>query len=278
MAYQLSDIYIGSFARTQSFGDRRDFYNARFGLQGHNGTDWSCPSMTPILSAADGWVSEKGFDVAGYGNYIKVVHDGYLTLYGHLNDIAVGDKERVVAGQLLGHSDNTGLSDGPHLHFGVAPCDANGIKSETGNGFSGYIDPLGARCEWKITNPTSPVNKSANDEPPIGVPSAKFKELVAKSTNLDIVSSKAVSSGLNEYLQSENVSIVDLQNNPTDPDAGNKIASFIGRLVQENHDLEYRISQIGGAVPVEQPLSAVQSQSLIDKVTQAIRDFVFVQQ
>lgn len=275
MAYLLNDIYIGSFPRTQNFGDNPAIYQARYNLKGHNGTDFACPLMTPIISAADGWVSEKGFDKAGYGNYIKVVHDGYLTLYAHLNDIAVGLKDRVFAGQLLGHSGNTGFSTAPHLHFAIAPCDANGMKTETGNGFSGYIDPRGARVEWKITNPTQPVVHNANDEPPVPVQSQKFKELVAKSSNLDMVAAKAVSSGLNEYLQANDVSIVDLQNNPSDPDAGNKISSFIGYLVQENKDLEYKLSQSHTAVFTVDQLPETERVSLLSKINQAIREFVF---
>ncbi len=272
MSYILSDIFIGRFDRTQGFGDRPQFYSARFGLRGHNGQDYGCPSLTPILSASDGWVSEKGFDVAGYGNYIKVVHDGYLTLYAHLNDIQVSLKERVIAGQLLGHSDNTGLSDGPHLHFGVAPCDANGIKTEASNGFSGYIDPSGGRCEWRLKNPNAPVTQSVNDEPPIAVSSMEFKKLVAKSTSFDIIVSRSTTYGLNEYLQSQNIGIVDLQNNPNDPDAGNKVVTYMGHLIQERKDLESRISQLQPSSSSEHFPEEIKA-NLLEKVWDAIKQF-----
>lgn len=188
MEYKLGDIFIGDFDVTQQFGAHPEIYFPRYQLKGHNGVDFGCPTMTPILSAADGWVSESGFDAGGYGNYIKVVHDGYFTLYGHLNDILVRFKDKVVAGQIIGHSNNTGFSTGPHLHFGVAPCDINGIKTESGNGYSGYINPLGDRCKWDVKGLKEPIVPTIEQMPDVPVPAKDFTEIVTKSTNWDIIS------------------------------------------------------------------------------------------
>src|SRR5882672_5603711 len=103
MAFILGDIFIGNFPMTQSFGANPQTY-AAFGLKAHPGTDWGCPSMTMALSAADGFVSEIGFESGGYGNYIKIVHGEYLTLYGHLNDIIVKKGDQIISGQLIGHT------------------------------------------------------------------------------------------------------------------------------------------------------------------------------
>ncbi len=44
---------------------------------------------------------------------------GYMTLYGHLSKVMVKSGQRVVAGQQIAVSGNTGHSTGPHLHFSV---------------------------------------------------------------------------------------------------------------------------------------------------------------
>jgi len=190
MAFQLSDIYIGDFPITQNFGAHPEVYSARFGLKGHNGTDIGCPTNTLILAAADGVVLETGFDTNGYGNYIKLKHDGYITLYGHLNDLTVANGDKVVKGQLIAHSNDSGFSDGPHLHFGVAPCDGAGVKTEQNNGYSGYIDVMGDRCQWTITNSTAPVSTSLpipSEELMSNVTISLYAKLVGKSTNWDNV-------------------------------------------------------------------------------------------
>jgi len=231
MAYELSDVFIGNFPVTQDFGANPDVYAARYGLRGHNGTDFGCPSLTPVLAAADGFVSESGFDAGGYGNYVKIVHNGYLTLYGHLNDIAVKLGDKLIKGQLIGHSNNTGFSSGPHLHFGVAPCDAKGVKTQPDNGFSGYIDPQGPDCHWTISNPTAPVLPSDNIPSEIPVPTDDFNRAVAQGTNYKVIAQYALQNGANDFLENSGQGMIDLTNNPNDPKGGEKVAMWIGDLL-----------------------------------------------
>lgn len=187
MAYQLSDIFIGNYGITQGYGVNEANY-AKFGLKGHNGQDWGVPSNTQILAAADGWIAEVGSDPSGYGNYVKIIHNGYLTLYAHLDHATVKVNDRVVTGQLIGLSDNTGNSTGAHLHFGIAPCDVDGKKTEADNGYSGYIDPNSDRCVWTIKNPTQPVASSDNSQSQgTYIDAPTFKKLVANSTANDAV-------------------------------------------------------------------------------------------
>lgn len=174
MSYLLSDIFIGDFVITQRFGSNPAQY-AKFGLRGHNGIDFGCPTGTQIVSAADGLVIETGYDPTGYGYYIKVKHDGYLTLYAHLSQIIAKQGEQVLAGELIGLSGNTGNSTGAHLHFGVAPCDDNGLKTQSNNGYSGYIDALSKLCQWSLKNLTAPVTPP----PPTPAPGANGDELRA---------------------------------------------------------------------------------------------------
>lgn len=87
----------------------------------HMGVDYAANIGTPVKSAGSGkivFVGEKG----GYGKTIMVDHTGpYKTLYAHLNNFARGLKrgKTVRQGEVIGYVGNTGLSSGPHLHFGL---------------------------------------------------------------------------------------------------------------------------------------------------------------
>ncbi|RJR09981.1 M23 family metallopeptidase [Candidatus Parcubacteria bacterium] len=84
----------------------------------NGGIDWAIPSGSPIAAAQDGTVSTVRNDATGYGTHVRIQHtEGYLTIYGHLMDFNVRVGDKVKAGQVIGRSDNTGNSTGPHLHF-----------------------------------------------------------------------------------------------------------------------------------------------------------------
>ena len=58
----------------------------------------------------------------GYGNLIEIRHENNLkTLYAHMNSFATGMRtgKKVKRGQMIGRVGSTGLSTGPHLHFGL---------------------------------------------------------------------------------------------------------------------------------------------------------------
>ena len=87
----------------------------------HLGVDYAASIGTPVKSAGDGKVAFAG-SKGGYGNTIVVNHaSGYSTLYGHLNNFArnLNGGKSVKKGDLIGYVGNTGLSTGPHLHFGL---------------------------------------------------------------------------------------------------------------------------------------------------------------
>lgn len=87
----------------------------------HLGVDYAASVGTPVKAAGNGKVSFVG-EKGGYGNTVEITHDSsYKTLYGHLNAFAKGLKsgQKIKQGQLIAYVGNTGLSSGPHLHFGL---------------------------------------------------------------------------------------------------------------------------------------------------------------
>ena len=83
----------------------------------HAGIDFAVPVGTKVRAVAAGRVVSRSYDAGGYGYHVVVGHvDGTTSLYAHLSAMAdLGG--RVVAGQVVGRSGNTGHSTGPHLHF-----------------------------------------------------------------------------------------------------------------------------------------------------------------
>lgn len=87
----------------------------------HRGIDFAAPTGTPIYAAGDGRVGFAGRN-SGYGNYVRIDHDGrYATAYAHLSRFAPGLKrnDRVKQGQVIGYVGSTGVSTGPHLHYEI---------------------------------------------------------------------------------------------------------------------------------------------------------------
>ncbi len=87
--------------------------------QFHNGLDIVGPEDSTVRAAMDGKVAETGYS-AIFGNFVILSHaDGYQTLYGHLNKIAVKPGQALAQGSSVGLLGSTGMSTGPHVHFGV---------------------------------------------------------------------------------------------------------------------------------------------------------------
>lgn len=87
----------------------------------HRGTDLRAKMRTEIHATADGVIEYAGnHKASGYGRLIILDHNyGFKTYFGHLNKISVKAGEYVKKGDLLGLSGNTGMSNGPHLHYEV---------------------------------------------------------------------------------------------------------------------------------------------------------------
>jgi murein DD-endopeptidase MepM/ murein hydrolase activator NlpD len=108
-------------------------------FRAHLGTDFAAPKGRTIYAAGDGKIEFAG-EKGGYGKAIIINHaNGYKTLYGHQNSFAKGIKQgmSIKKGELIGYVGSTGLSSGPHLHFGL-------YKNGTA------IDPLPVLTQPKI--------------------------------------------------------------------------------------------------------------------------------
>lgn len=243
--FKLADIFVGKFQILQNYGERPEIYSARYSIRFHNGVDFSCPSLTLILSTADGIVFETGFDTGGYGNYVKILHEGFISLYAHLNDILVKKDEHVACGQLIGHSNNTGFSDTPHLHFGIAPANGNGDKTED-NGCGGYIDPMGSQCSWEIKGLSEPVIPQNEVKPSISVPPDELSIKTIRENNFLTIASFVSNNGA----QSINVN---------SPDCGEKVNSFIAGLLQDKSE------QITSSVEKPKPIPLFTKFKLLTK-------------
>ncbi len=105
-------------AAIQSFwGANRDA-----GRRSHEGLDIFADRGTPVVAAADGWISSTGNrGLGGKQVWLRAGLFGNSLYYAHLDSIAVGSGKRVKLGDTLGFVGNTGnaRTTPPHLHFGI---------------------------------------------------------------------------------------------------------------------------------------------------------------
>jgi hypothetical protein len=134
--------FRGDFGIAQLWGERPQVYN-QFSydgvpLKGHNGIDFLTPTGTQLQAVDDGIVAAAVYnDPSGFGNYVLLHHAWGESIYAHMDGIDVQEGQAVRRGQLLGRSDNTGFSGGPHLHFAIRIN-----PYERTDGWGGYSDPL----------------------------------------------------------------------------------------------------------------------------------------
>lgn len=87
----------------------------------HKGIDFAAPRGTPIYAAGDGVIRSIGRN-GGYGNYIRIRHNGtYSTAYAHISRFKKGmhKGKRVKQGEVIAYVGSTGRSTGPHLHYEI---------------------------------------------------------------------------------------------------------------------------------------------------------------
>lgn len=83
----------------------------------HKGTDFAASVGTPIMSTANGTVTESRYK-GGNGNYVKVKHNGtYSTQYLHMSKRKVKKGDFVKQGDVIGYVGMTGSTAGPHVCY-----------------------------------------------------------------------------------------------------------------------------------------------------------------
>ena len=146
------------FKVTQGFGENATPIYKQLGLKGHNGIDIVAPDSWIIRASHEGTVVFAGEDgsgglgvvirTLGEFDYTPTITSYFKTIYWHLKtgSIFVKPSQNVKTGDIIALADNTGLSTGSHLHFGLKPV-YQGEKEwewwnvEQDNGFKGSIDP-----------------------------------------------------------------------------------------------------------------------------------------
>ncbi|KKU81521.1 MAG: Peptidase, M23B family [Parcubacteria group bacterium GW2011_GWA1_47_8] len=123
---------------TQKFGksDATNGSGQRLYASGtHNGIDFRASLGTQVKAMKGGIVLGSGdTDLAcpgaSFGKWVLVDHEnGLASIYAHLSLIKATAGDKVVTGQVIGYSGNTGYSTGPHLHVSVYA--SSGVKIET---------------------------------------------------------------------------------------------------------------------------------------------------
>ncbi|MCW0225458.1 peptidoglycan DD-metalloendopeptidase family protein [Campylobacter lari] len=120
---ELENFFLTKPVKYTRISDR--FTRARYHpilkrYRAHLGIDYAAPTGTPVKSAGDGTISFVGTK-GGYGKVVQVKHvSGYMTLYAHLSRFAkIKRGQKVKQGQVIAYVGSTGMSTGPHLHFGL---------------------------------------------------------------------------------------------------------------------------------------------------------------
>ena len=81
--------------------------------------DIGAASGSSIRAAAAGEVTISTYSYSA-GNYIMINHGGGVsTVYMHWSQLLVSEGETVTQGQEIAKVGSTGVSTGPHLHFGI---------------------------------------------------------------------------------------------------------------------------------------------------------------
>jgi len=148
----------------QGFGDNGDYYQSHgINIKGHNGIDLQASHGQPVYATHDGTAYYEVDANSGHG--VVIISDlqydynggqaNFKTIYWHLCDSSKepkyvspveGHPLKVKTGDIIGYADNTGLSTGDHLHFGLKPVLSGEpvgtwYNPEQNNGYLGAIDP-----------------------------------------------------------------------------------------------------------------------------------------
>lgn len=122
-------------------GGQKMYISQAYGVYTHTGIDYYALDFTlngcdaydkSVLAVADGTITKvdpgHSHGENNYGNNVVIAHEsGYISLYGHLNQILVQKDQKVAQGTIIGTVGNTGfapgtacvLYPGTYLHFRI---------------------------------------------------------------------------------------------------------------------------------------------------------------
>jgi murein DD-endopeptidase MepM/ murein hydrolase activator NlpD len=101
---------LSTVSVTSEFGQR--------GGEFHEGVDLKASKGTPIYASQSGRVLYADSRIRGYGKMVVIQHVKDLaTVYAHISKILVRRGQRVIQGQKIALTGQTGRAHGPHLHF-----------------------------------------------------------------------------------------------------------------------------------------------------------------
>ncbi|MDY7396503.1 peptidoglycan DD-metalloendopeptidase family protein [Aureibaculum sp. 2210JD6-5] len=105
------------FSRISSRYNLKRFIRYYGRIKPHRGTDFAARVGTPIMSTANGTVTESARR-GGNGNYVKIKHNSvYSTQYLHMSKRAVKRGDFVKQGDVIGYVGMTGNTSGPHVCY-----------------------------------------------------------------------------------------------------------------------------------------------------------------
>jgi len=114
-AFLQSPIKFGRISSRYNLRRRIALYGNR--VRPHRGTDFAAPIGTPILSTANGTVTDVSYTRAN-GRYVKVKHNNtYTTQYLHMQKASVKVGQFVEQGDVIGYVGMTGNTTGPHVCY-----------------------------------------------------------------------------------------------------------------------------------------------------------------
>ena len=91
-------------------------------MRKHEGIDMFAPRLTPVLAAADGYITRVNeSELGGKVVWMRAAGKDYTLYYAHLDSQLVESGKQVKTGEVLGLMGNTGnaRTTSPHLHFGI---------------------------------------------------------------------------------------------------------------------------------------------------------------
>lgn len=122
LAWPLENVVITQYFGNTPFATQNpQVYNGK----GHNGVDFRASVGTALYASKSGVITGIGdtdtqCKGVSYGKWVLIEHDNNLsTLYAHLSLIKVHEGQKMVLGEIIGYSGDTGYVTGPHLHFAV---------------------------------------------------------------------------------------------------------------------------------------------------------------